>query len=107
MKAEPVKLSMLRLRRGKAQAVIANSGNANACTGDNGANVAVRMAHAAAVAVSKLDKWGKIDEDDVCKVDDNMIAEEIDNKIIKSINFHTLSPLYFFIIWINNHCRLQ
>ncbi|MBQ1970880.1 MAG: bifunctional ornithine acetyltransferase/N-acetylglutamate synthase, partial [Treponema sp.] len=63
VKAEPVKLSMLRLRRGKAQAVIANSGNANACTGDNGANVAVRMAHAAAVAVSKLDKWGKIDED--------------------------------------------
>ena len=84
VKAEPVKLSMLRLRRGKAQAVIANSGNANACTGDNGANVAVRMAHAAAVAVSKLDKWGKIDEDDVLVCSTGVIGQQLPVEVIEN-----------------------
>ncbi len=44
VKAEPVKLSMEHIADGKAQAVIANAGNANACTGKQGYENAVRMA---------------------------------------------------------------
>jgi glutamate N-acetyltransferase / amino-acid N-acetyltransferase len=36
VKAAPVLLSQQRLRRGKAQAILVNSGNANACTGEAG-----------------------------------------------------------------------
>ena len=36
VKAAPVLLSMERIARGKAQALVVNSGNANACTGDQG-----------------------------------------------------------------------
>lgn len=36
VKAAPVRLSMERLRSGRAQAVLVNSGNANACTGARG-----------------------------------------------------------------------
>lgn len=43
VKAEPVKLTREHLKDGFAQAVIANSGNANACTGSQGAENALRM----------------------------------------------------------------
>ncbi len=36
IKAAPVKLDMKRIRSGKGRAIIANSGNANACTGEKG-----------------------------------------------------------------------
>ena len=36
VKAAPVKLSMRHVRSGKASAIVVNSGNANACTGDDG-----------------------------------------------------------------------
>ncbi len=36
VKAAPVRLSMERLRSGQAQAILVNSGNANACTGPEG-----------------------------------------------------------------------
>ena len=58
VKAEPVKLSKLRLSRHRAQAVIANAGNANACTGEQGAWVAVRMTRAAANSLSNSEKIG-------------------------------------------------
>ena len=48
VKAESVKLSMRHIADGRAQAVIANSGNANACTGVQGAETALRMARSAA-----------------------------------------------------------
>ena len=48
VKAESVKLTKKHLADGKAQAVIANSGNANACTGEQGRENALRMAQAAA-----------------------------------------------------------
>ena len=48
VKAESVKLTMRNLADGKAQAAIASSGNANACTGEKGAENARRMAAAAA-----------------------------------------------------------
>jgi len=36
VKAAPVKLDMKKIRSGRAQAIVVNSGNANACTGDKG-----------------------------------------------------------------------
>ena len=48
VKAESVKLTKENIANGKAQAVIANSGNANACTGEQGAKVARKMANLAA-----------------------------------------------------------
>lgn len=51
VKAESVKLTQHHIADGTAQAVIANSGNANACTGEQGAKVAARMAELAAGAL--------------------------------------------------------
>lgn len=48
VKAEPVKLTKKHLENGQAQAVVANSGNANACTGSQGYENAERTAAAAA-----------------------------------------------------------
>ncbi len=44
VKAAPVSLSMSNLIDGTAQAIVVNSGCANACTGDNGMNDARKMA---------------------------------------------------------------
>jgi glutamate N-acetyltransferase/amino-acid N-acetyltransferase len=48
VKAAPVILSQQRAAAGRARAVIVNSGNANACTGEEGQRAAERMAAAAA-----------------------------------------------------------
>ena len=48
IKAAPVKLSMRHLKGGKLQAVVVNSGNANACNGKRGDQDARVMAQAAA-----------------------------------------------------------
>lgn len=51
IKAAPVLYSRRRLRRGRARAIIANSGCANACTGPKGLRDARRMAQAVARAL--------------------------------------------------------
>jgi glutamate N-acetyltransferase/amino-acid N-acetyltransferase len=51
VKAAPVLVCMGRLRAGGTRAVIANSGNANACTGTAGMEGARRMCRAAAMAL--------------------------------------------------------
>jgi len=43
VKAAPVKLDMKKIRSGRGQAIIVNSGNANACTGKKGMGDAVEM----------------------------------------------------------------
>jgi glutamate N-acetyltransferase/amino-acid N-acetyltransferase len=48
VKAAPVLLSHENIKRGKARAIIANSGNANACTGDEGLRSARYTAEAVA-----------------------------------------------------------
>ena len=48
--AEPVKLTREHLKDGKAQVILCNAGNANACTGQQGYDGAVAMAEAAAEA---------------------------------------------------------
>jgi len=51
VKAAPVKLSQAHLRRGELRAIIANSGNANACTGVVGIRDAKLMCQSAAKAL--------------------------------------------------------
>src|SRR5208337_1423561 len=43
VKAAPVKLDMKRIRSGKGRAIIVNSGNANACTAEQGMKDATEM----------------------------------------------------------------
>src|SRR5207342_3549431 len=42
--AAPVKVCMARIKSGRAQAIVVNSGNANACTGQRGMKDAMEMA---------------------------------------------------------------
>jgi len=51
VKAAPVLLSRRHLESGKARAVLLNSGNANACTGEPGLRASEQCANAAAVAL--------------------------------------------------------
>jgi len=48
VKAAPVRVSMEHLKKGKIQAIVLNSGNANACTGEDGMGTTRRMAASAA-----------------------------------------------------------
>ncbi|WP_417916213.1 bifunctional glutamate N-acetyltransferase/amino-acid acetyltransferase ArgJ [Candidatus Electronema sp. JC] len=71
VKAAPVLLGMERLRQGKAQAIVVNSGNANACTGEEG----MRMARAVgALAAQAL----KIDEELVQVASTGVIGAQLD-----------------------------
>lgn len=70
VKAESVKLTMKHLADGRAQAVIANSGNANACTGAQGAETALRMARSAAQALH-------IPEDSVVVCSTGVIGQQL------------------------------
>ena len=51
VKAAPVKLDMKRIRTGKGQAIIVNSGNANACTAEQGMTDAMGMTELTAEAL--------------------------------------------------------
>ena len=51
VKAAPVLLDRVRIRKGRCQAIIVNSGNANACTGERGMRDARTMADATAKAL--------------------------------------------------------
>ncbi len=76
VKAEAVKLTRQNLKNGKAQGVIANSGNANACTGEQGAKNALRMAEAAAKALN-------IASDDVIVCSTGVIGQQINIEAIE------------------------
>jgi glutamate N-acetyltransferase / amino-acid N-acetyltransferase len=56
VKAAPVKLDMQHIKGGKARAIVANSGNANACTGSIG------MIHAKAMAAAVACRLGCADD---------------------------------------------
>ena len=70
VKAECVKLSKSHVSDGKAQAIIVNSGNANACTGEQGALAARRMAQAVA---NKL----QLQETDVLVCSTGVIGQQL------------------------------
>ncbi len=70
VKAAPVILDMQRIASGTCQAVIANSGNANCCTGEKGMQDAISMAR---WAVAKLD----IPEEQVLVASTGVIGEPL------------------------------
>ena len=70
VKAAPVILDMERIKSGKGRAVIVNSGNANACTGDDGLRKAKEMAKGIAKAL-------KIKEDTVYVSSTGVIGEPL------------------------------
>ena len=51
VKAAPVQLDMERLKEGRSQAILVNSGNANACTGDQGMAAAIETSRMVAEAL--------------------------------------------------------
>jgi glutamate N-acetyltransferase/amino-acid acetyltransferase len=52
VKAHPLYLTQRHLRNGLAQAIVINSGNANACVGESGDQAALAMAQSAALAMA-------------------------------------------------------
>src|SRR5947209_14727 len=70
VKAAPVVLSAERIARGACQAIVVNSGNANACTGRDGARDAEQMTAAAAQALG-------IDEKFVCVASTGVIGHRL------------------------------
>src|SRR2546427_9280870 len=51
--AAPVKVCLERVKKGVAQAIVVNSGNANACTGRQGLKDAIEMARVTAEALDR------------------------------------------------------
>lgn len=79
VKAAPVILDMEKIKNGEAQAIVANSGNANACTGQKGYEDACSMAF---MAAEKLN----IDDSDVLVCSTGVIGVTLPmDKIVKGI----------------------
>jgi glutamate N-acetyltransferase/amino-acid N-acetyltransferase len=77
VKAEPVKVTMKHLKNGSAQAIVANSGNANACTGEEGYAAAERTTAAAA-------KWLGLKSEDVLVCSTGVIGQQINIAAIEA-----------------------
>jgi glutamate N-acetyltransferase/amino-acid N-acetyltransferase len=77
VKAEPVKLTKKHIANGRAQAVVANSGNANACTGDEGYRNAEKTAGLAA-------KYLGLKSEDVLVCSTGVIGQQINIGAIES-----------------------
>ena len=60
VKAAPVVLDMERLKQGKAQAILVNSGCANACTGEAGMQAAIAAGNCAALALGIADEMVQV-----------------------------------------------
>ncbi len=71
VKAESVKLTQKHIANGKAQALIGISGNANCCTGEQGAENALRMAKCTAEQL-------KLNTDDVVVYSTGVIGAQLD-----------------------------
>ena len=77
VKAESVKLTKQNISNGVMQAVIANSGNANACTGEQGRQNALRMAKAAAGVLG-------IKAEDVVVCSTGVIGQQLPVEVIEA-----------------------
>src|SRR5262245_51197498 len=77
VKAAPVVLSAERISRGACQAIVVNSGNANACTGAAGMRDARETAAAAAQALG-------IDEKLICVASTGVIGEKLPIERVRS-----------------------
>ncbi len=79
VKAAPVILDMERIKKGVAQAIVVNSGNANACTGEKGLEDAINMA-------KKVSQLLKIDEKNVLVCSTGVIGVPLPmEKVLKGI----------------------
>ena len=78
VQAAPVLLDKERIKSGRCQAVVVNSGNANACTGPRGLEDARAMAHTAATALG-------IEEELVLVASTGVIGQPLDLAAIKSV----------------------
>ncbi len=78
VKAESVKLTQKHIANGVAQAVIANSGNANACTGEQGAKTAYRMAELAGQVL-------KVPAEDVIVCSTGVIGQQLPVEKIEKV----------------------
>ncbi|ABY91966.1 bifunctional glutamate N-acetyltransferase/amino-acid acetyltransferase ArgJ [Thermoanaerobacter brockii subsp. lactiethylicus] len=79
VKAAPVILDMERIKKGVAQAIVVNSGNANACTGEKGLEDAINMA-------KKVSQLLKIDEENVLVCSTGVIGVPLPmEKVLKGI----------------------
>jgi len=76
VKAAPVLVSMDRIRRGTARAILANSGNANACTGASGTPAARKAGKVAAAELG-------IDQEDVLLASTGVIGAPLDTAKIE------------------------
>lgn len=76
VKAAPVLLDRQRLPRSTARAIIANSGNANACTGEQG------MINAAIMASETADLLG-VPEDDVLVASTGVIGKQLPMDLVR------------------------
>lgn len=70
VKAEPVKLTQKNIANGKARAIVANAGNANACTGAQGYENALRTAKAVSVRLG-------IPQEDILVCSTGVIGQQI------------------------------
>lgn len=77
VKAEPVKLTKKHIANGAAQAIVANSGNANACTGEQGYANAERTAELAASLLG-------LNTEDVLVCSTGVIGQQINIGAIES-----------------------
>jgi glutamate N-acetyltransferase/amino-acid N-acetyltransferase len=77
VKAAPVLLDLERLKEGRCQAVLVNSGSANACTGEQGMKAAVETSKAAAAALD-------ISEEMVQLASTGVIGSQLDVEVFKN-----------------------
>jgi glutamate N-acetyltransferase / amino-acid N-acetyltransferase len=94
VKAAPVLLSMQHIKRGTAEAVVINSGNANACTGEQGMIVARETAHMIAEGLGIPDEVVQISSTGVIGVPMPMkrIRDSIPS-LIEGLSFGTLDDV--------------
>lgn len=76
VQAEPVKLSRKHLERRRSYAIIANSGNANACTGEKGQGNAKKMAFLTAEVLNKKG-FSSVCEEDVLVCSTGVIGQQL------------------------------
>lgn len=77
VKAQCVKWDIERIKSGHARAIIANSGNANACTGEAGAQDARCMAKCAAEAINTVCAGEHIQKEDVLVCSTGVIGQRL------------------------------
>ncbi len=75
VKAAPVLLSMENIRKGKARAIVANAGNANACTGSRGMDDA-------RVTIERVSQFLEIDSKDVLVASTGVIGKPLDMDLL-------------------------